>query len=328
MRAFAYAAPRTIDEARRLVRDDPQARFHAGGTTLVDLIKADVERPSIVVDVSRLPLDAIELRADRLRIGALVRNTDAAYDATVAARFPALAQALLAGASGQIRNAATIGGNLLQRTRCPYFRETRWRCNKRDLGSGCDALGGYNRMHAVLGTSDRCIAAYPGDMAIALAALDARVVVHGDGGERTLAVEELFRVPGDRPDIETTLAHGELVVAVEIPFAPVAERSQFFKLRDRASFAFALVSLACGLAVTDGRIVAARLALGGLATVPWRARDAEALLTGETPSDALFRRAADVAFAGARPRAHNGFKIELARRLILRALRRASGDAR
>ena len=325
MRRFEFVEAESAAAARALVRDDPDARFYAGGTTLVDLMKGGVEVPSRVVDISRLPLTGVEVRGDRVRIGALARNSDVAYDATVAARFPALAQALLSGASGQIRNAATIGGNLLQRTRCTYFRETRWRCNKREPGSGCDALDGFNRGHALLGTSDACIATNPSDMAVALAALSADVVVEGDGGERVVPLAEFYLLPGDRPQRETSLAHGELIVGIELRFAPAHERSAYLKLRDRASYEFALVSVAAGVELAGGRIASARLALGGVGTVPWRAREAEDALAGASPDEAAFRRAADAALAGARPRAHNGFKAELARRAIVRALRELCG---
>jgi xanthine dehydrogenase YagS FAD-binding subunit len=327
MPRFAFVEAESSVAARALVRGDPDARFYAGGTTLVDLMKGGVEIPSRVVDISRLPLASVEVRGDRLRIGALARNSDVAYDPTVAARFPALAQALLSGASGQIRNAATIGGNLLQRTRCPYFRDTRWRCNKREPGSGCDALDGFNRGHALLGTSEACIATNPSDMAVALAALSAGVVIEGEGGERVVALNDFYLLPGDRPELETTLAHGELITAVELSFAPAHERSRYLKLRDRASYEFALVSVAAGVELDGGRITSARIALGGVATVPWRAFAAEDALAGASPDEATFRRAADAALADARPRAHNGFKAELARRAIARVLRELCGGA-
>jgi xanthine dehydrogenase YagS FAD-binding subunit len=327
MRAFEYVVADSPAAARTLVREVDGARFYAGGTTLVDLMKSDVERPRRVVDISRLPLAAVERNGDVVRIGALARNSDVAYHPLIAQNFPAVSEALLSGASGQIRNAATVGGNLLQRTRCTYFRETRWRCNKREPGSGCDALDGFNRGHAILGTSDACIATYPGDFAVALAALSARVVVEGDGGERTIAFEDFYVLPGDRPDRETAVAPGELITAVELNVEPLHARSHYLKLRDRASFEFALVSVACAAEVSGGTIAQARLALGGVGTVPWRARDAEAALAGAAPDDGAFRRAADVALAGATPRAHNGFKVELAKRAIARALRTVCGGA-
>jgi xanthine dehydrogenase YagS FAD-binding subunit len=327
MRAFEYVVAESPAAARTLAGEVDGARFYAGGTTLIDLMKSDVERPRRVVDISRLPLTAVERRGDVVRIGALARNSDVAYDPLIAEHFPAVSEALLSGASGQIRNAATIGGNLLQRTRCTYFRETRWRCNKREPGSGCDALDGFNRGHAVLGTSDACIATYPGDLAVALTALSARVVVEGDGGERTIALDDVYVLPGERPDRETTVAPGELITAVELDVLPLYARSRYLKVRDRASYEFALVSVACAAEVRDGRIAQARLALGGVGTVPWRARDAENALAGAAPDDGAFRRAAEVALADARPRAHNGFKIELAKRAIVRALRTVCGGA-
>jgi xanthine dehydrogenase YagS FAD-binding subunit len=327
MRAFEYVVADSAASARALAGEVGGARFYAGGTTLVDLMKGDVERPTRVIDISRLPLTGIELRGDVVRIGALARNSDVAYDATVARQFPAVSEALLSGASGQIRNAATIGGNLLQRTRCTYFRETRWRCNKREPGSGCDALDGFNRGHAVLGTSDACIATYPGDLAVALAALSAHVAIEGASGERTIALDELYVLPGEEPQHETSLAPGELITAIELRAEPLHARSHYLKVRDRASYEFALASVACAVEIDGGRIAQARIALGGVATVPWRARDAEDALAGAAPGDDAFRRAADVALAGARTRAHNAYKVELAKRAIVRALRTVCGGA-
>jgi xanthine dehydrogenase YagS FAD-binding subunit len=327
MRGFEYVVAASPAAARTLAREVDGARYYAGGTTLVDLMKADVERPRRVIDISRLPLDGIEVRGEVVRIGALARNSDVAYDTTISTRFPVVSQALLSGASGQIRNAATIGGNLLQRTRCTYFRETRWRCNKREPGSGCDALDGYNRGHAILGTSEACIATYPGDLAIALAAVSADVVVDGDGGERRIALDQFYRLPGEAPQHETSLAAGELIVAVELRTDPLYERSHYLKVRDRASYEFALASVACAVEVDGGTIVRARLALGGVATVPWRAREAEDALAGAPAVDASFRRAAGAGLAGARTRPHNAYKVELATRAIVRALRTACGAA-
>jgi xanthine dehydrogenase YagS FAD-binding subunit len=327
MRGFEYVLADSPASARALAGEVDGARYYAGGTTLVDLMKSDVERPRRVVDISRLPLTAVDTRGDVVRIGALARNSDVAYDANVAARFPAVAEALLSGASGQIRNAATIGGNLLQRTRCTYFRETRWRCNKREPGSGCDALEGFNRGHAILGTSEACIATYPGDLAIALCALEATVVVEGDGGERVVPLDAFYVQPGERPERETTLAPGELIVAVELRAVPWYARSHYLKVRDRASFEFALASVACAVELDGGLIAQARVALGGVATVPWRAREAEEALAGAAPSDETFRRAAHAALAGAKPREHNAYKVELAQRAIVRALRTVCGGA-
>jgi xanthine dehydrogenase YagS FAD-binding subunit len=327
MRAFDFVVADSAASARALVAETPGARFYAGGTTLVDLMKSDVERPTRVVDISRLPLGGVERRGDVVRIGALARNSDVAYAPLIETNFPAVAQALLSGASGQIRNAATIGGNLLQRTRCSYFRETRWRCNKREPGSGCDALDGFNRGHAVLGTSDACIATYPGDLAIALTALEAQVVIEGERGERTIPLSEFYRLPGDEPQRETSLGYGELITAVDLRVDPLYARSRYLKVRDRASYEFALVSVACALRVEGGTIAGARLALGGVGTIPWRARAAEETLIGKAPGDAAYRAAAEVALDGAQPRAHNGFKVELARRAIVRALRTVAGGA-
>ena len=329
MRSFEYVVADSAPDARRLVGEVPSARYYAGGTTLVDLMKADVERPARIVDISRLPLSSVEQRGEVVRIGALARNSDVAYDEIVASRFPALSEALLSGASGQIRNAATVGGNLLQRTRCSYFRETRWRCNKREPGSGCDALDGFNRGHAILGTSESCIAAYPGDFAVALAALSAQVIVEGEAGERRIAFDDFYRLPGEQPQHETTLSPGELITAVELHDEPLHRRSHYLKVRDRASYEFALVSVACAVRFdAAGRIDAARIALGGVGTIPWRARAAEAVLAGAAPDDAAFGRAAGLALVAARTRKHNAFKVELAKRAIVRALRAVCGETR
>ena len=327
MQPFDYRAVDDLAAARAALDANPGAKLIAGGTTLLDLMKAGVETPSLVIDINRLPLEAIELRADgSLRIGALARNSDVADDRTVAARFPVLAQALLAGASGQLRNMATVGGNLLQRTRCSYFRDVASRCNRRVPQSGCDALDGYNRAHAVLGTSDHCIAAHPSDMAVALTALDARIVLSGANGERSLTTETFFRRPGTQPERETALEPGEIIVAVDLPADAIGGHSQYLKLRDRASYEFALVSVAAALDVSDGVIRAARLALGGVATVPWRARSAEALLAGAPATAPTFAAAAAAALEGAAPRRHNAFKIELARRAVVRALSALAED--
>ena len=322
MQPFTFHVVDDLAAARAALLAEPDAKLIAGGTTLIDLMKAGVETPPVVVDINRLPLRTIELRPDgSLRIGALARNSDVADDPTVAARFPLLAQALNAGASGQLRNMATVGGNLLQRTRCTYFREPAARCNRRAPGSGCDALEGYNRAHAILGTSPHCIATHPSDMAVALVALDAQVAIAGDGGERRVRCEDFFLQPGERPDRENALAPGELIVAVELPAQPFGVRARYLKLRDRAAYEFALVSVAAAIDVTDGTIRAARLALGGVATVPWRAHAAEAVLAGAAANATTFAAAADAVLRGAIPRQHNAFKIELARRAIVRTLR-------
>lgn len=322
MQPFDYRSVDSLAGARAALLEHPDARVIAGGTTLLDLMKAGVERPAVVIDINRLPLGAIEVTPEHIRIGALARNADVADDATVLRELPVLAQALAAGASGQLRNMATVGGNLLQRTRCPYFRDNVSRCNKRAPGSGCDAREGQNRMHAILGTSDACIATHASDMAVALAALDAKVVVMRAGGEARLTLDEFYRLPEATPERETALERGDVITAVEIATAPLHRRSAYLKLRDRASFEFALVSVAAALDFADdGTIARSSLALGGVATVPWRARDAERILDGAEPSPELFRRAADAALAGAVTTAHNAFKAELAKRAIVRVLR-------
>lgn len=304
------------------------SRYLAGGTTLVDLMKLHVERPAVVIDINALPLTAIEALPDGgVRIGAMVRNSDMAHDERIRSRYPMLSEAILAGASGQIRNMATTGGNLLQRTRCYYFRDTACACNKREPGSGCGALDGYNRIHAVLGTSEQCIATHPSDMCVALAALDAVVRLQGADGVRTVPFTEFHLLPGEHPERETVLRPGELITAVDIPPLPFGTRSTYLKVRDRASYAFALASAAAALDVRNGTIHDARLALGGIATKPWRAHEAERLLVGKPAARESYRAAADVALAGAVPRAHNAFKIELARRTIVRALARAGALA-
>ena len=323
MQPFAYTPADDLQSATRLAVADPGARYLAGGTTLVDLMKLDVETPTQLIDISRLPLAEIVAHADGgVRIGALARNSDLAHNGAVRARFPVLSQALLAGASGQVRNMATTAGNLLQRTRCSYFRDTATPCNKREPGSGCSAIDGYNRMHAVLGTSASCIATHPSDMAVALVALDARVRILGAAGERVIPLIELHRLPANHPELETTLEPGELMTAVEVPPLSFGARSLYVKVRDRASFAFALVSVAVAVDVADGSVRDARIALGGVGTKPWRAREAEDALRGRPATVESYRVAAEAAMAGAVPRVHNGFKIELARRTLVRALLR------
>jgi xanthine dehydrogenase YagS FAD-binding subunit len=321
MQPFTYQRVDSVAGARAALLEHPQAQVIAGGTTLLDLMKAGVEHPAVVIDINRLPLAAIEVTQERVRIGALARNSDVAADPTILREFPVLAQALAAGASGQLRNMATVGGNLLQRTRCPYFRDNISRCNKREPGSGCDAREGINRMHAVLGTSDACIAVNASDMSVALAALDAKIVVMRASGEVRLTLEQFFRLPEDTPERETALERGDVITAVELVPGPLYRRSHYLKLRDRASFEFALVSAGACLSVgAGGTITRSRLALGGVATVPWRADEAERVLDGGTASPELFRRAADAAFAGAVTTSHNAFKVELAKRAIVRVL--------
>ena len=320
MRAFDYLRADTAEAA--VQAGAAGGRFIAGGTNLVDLMKLEIETPETLVDLSRLDLARIEDLPDGgLRIGALVPNSDLAADPRVIARYPALSRALLAGASGQLRNKASAAGNLLQRTRCYYFYDTGAACNKRQPGSGCAAQGGYNRIHAVLGGSEHCIATHPSDMAVAMLALDITVMtLKPDGDRRRLPLGALHRLPGDTPHLETVLEPGELITAIELP-PPAGTRQTYRKVRDRASYAFALVSVAAVVAVEDGRIAHAALAFGGLGTVPWRDPAVEAVLIGEAPSDALFARAADVLLSPARGAGDNDFKIPLARRVLIATLR-------
>jgi len=308
----------------------PGATFIGGGTTLVDLMKLGVESPEAVVDVTRLDGAAVieELPdAGGLRIGAAARNSDVARHALVRAHFPALSQALLAGASPQLRNMATVAGNLRQRTRCAYFRDVAVEaCNKRAPGSGCAALGGWSRMHAILGGSPHCIAAHPSDMCVAMLALDAVVHTLGPGGARQIPIADFHTLPGDHPEVETVLAHGELITHVTLPAAPFAARSGYVKVRDRAAFAFALASAAVALDLHGGKVRAARVALGGVATKPWRSREAEAELVGQPARRAVFERAAARALRGADARPDNEFKIKLAQRTLVRALEMVAGS--
>ena len=324
MRPFAYVKPVDV-EAALLAATKPGAKFLGGGTNLVDLMREGIERPDTVVDVTGLPFDTVdELPNGGLRIGALVRNSALAADQRVRTRYPMLSQALLSGASGQLRNMATVGGNLLQRTRCPYFYDEASACNKREPGSGCDALSGFNRGCAILGVSESCIATHPSDMCVALAALDAVVDVRTTDGTRRVPLTDLHRLPGDTPEIETELAPGDLITAVELP--PVAANSRYRKVRDRASYAFALVSVAAALQVSDGTVTEARLALGGVAPKPWRAREAERLLFGGPADEAAFRRAAEAELASAAVRPGNAFKVALATSTIVATLRELSKE--
>lgn len=323
MKPLAYARAGSVEEAAELYAAHPGARYLGGGTNLVDLMKLGVEEPSTLVDVSRLPLDTVdELPDGSVRIGATVRNSDLAAHPTVRDRCPALSQALLAGASGQLRNAATTGGNLLQRTRCPYFQDTDKPCNKRIPGSGCGALDGVHRDHAVLGHSAQCIATHPSDMAVALAALDAVVELHGADGPRIVPVAEFHRLPGDRPEQDTVIRPGELITGVVLPGATAGLPSLYRKARDRASYAFALASVAAVLDVEDGVVRRVGLAFGGVAHRPWRARIAEEALLGAAPTTAAFERAADLELAAARPLRDNGYKVRLTRNLAVDALQR------
>ena len=328
MTPFAYRRAQSIDDAVHLAAT-PGAHFLGGGTNLIDLAKGGVVQPSLLVDVSRLPLaEVTPLDDGGVRIGAMARNSDAANHALIRTRYPLLSQALLAGASAQLRNMATVGGNLLQRTRCPYFYDTGFEhCNKRVPGSGCGAVDGINRNHAILGASAACIATHPSDMCVALAALRASVRVRGPRGERTIAMADFHRLPGDAPQRDTTLADGELIVGVDLPADAFAAHAHYLKLRDRASYAFALVSVAAALDVRGGIVHDAAIALGGVAHKPWRRAEAEAALIGRAPGDAAFGAAADVLLQGARPASQNGFKVALARRAIVRALQTAGAQA-
>lgn len=325
MNNFAYARVADVAEAVRQISSDPDARFIAGGTNLIDLMKANVARPSRLIDITRLPLKKIEETPDgSLRIGALVPNTELAYHPLIATRYPVLASAILAGATQQLRNMASTGGNLLQRTRCYYFYDVAAPCNKRAPGSGCSALQGKNRIHAILGTSDSCIATHPSDMCVALAVLEARVHVLGAGGERVIPFAEFHRLPSDTPHIDTNLRADEIITAIELPAKGFPHHHTYLKIRDRASYAFALVSIAVGLDLDGATIREARVALGGVAHKPWRDPEAEAALAGATASRDSFARAADIMLRGARGYGHNDFKIELARRGIVRALTQAA----
>ncbi|MGR6328471.1 FAD binding domain-containing protein [Sphingomonas sp. XXL09] len=326
MKTFTYEKATTANDAVRDI-DHVGAKFIAGGTNLLDLMKLQVETPDKLVDISRLPLGEIEEREDGgLTIGALVPNSDLAADPRVIAKYEVLSRALLAGASGQLRNKATTGGNLLQRTRCYYFYDTAMPCNKRNPGAGCSAIGGFNRVLAVLGTSDHCIATHPGDMPVAMRALDATIItLKTDGDKRRISIHDFYRLPGDRPDIETVLEPGELITHVELP-APPEGKQVYRKVRDRASYAFALVSVAGVVKVADGKIEAASLAFGGLGPMPWRNPAVEAALVGQAPSDTAFAAAADALLADAKGYGSNDFKIPLARRVLIATLRELTGE--
>ena len=328
MRNFGYSRPLEVAEAIGIEQRQADTKYLGGGTNLVDLMKMGVEHPSHLVDITRLPLTQIEERNGGVSIGALVRNSEVAAHPAIRQRYPVLSRAILAGASAQIRNMATTGGNLLQRTRCCYFYDPSYaECNKRTPGSGCSAIQGYSRMHAILGASEHCIATYPGDMAVALTALEASLVVRGVQGERSVPIEHFYRLPGDSPHIENELKPGELVIAVELPQATANLRSSYLKIRDRRSYAFALVSVAAVLDIgPDNRIRAARIALGSVAPKPWRVKDAENTLHGQLANEQTFRRAAQLMVRGARPQRNNAFKIELARRATVRALKTAANE--
>ena len=326
MRPFKYTRASDANAAARAVAANPRAKFLAGGTNIIDLMKEDIERPNELVDLTRLKLAEIKAARDGgVSIGALAKNTDTANHPFVRQNYPLLTQAIVAGASGQLRNMATNGGNLMQRTRCQYFYDTSMPCNKREPGTGCGALEGLNRIHAIFGWSEKCVATYPGDMANALYALDAVVRVRGaDGRERMIPVGEFHRLPGDTPERDNNLAHGELIVAIDLPKSNFAKNSYYLKVRDRASYAFALVAVAAALEMDGGRVRQARVVLGGVAHKPWRSTEAEAALAGKPASEESFRQAAEAALRDAKPLAHNAYKVELGKRAVVRALMRAS----
>jgi xanthine dehydrogenase YagS FAD-binding subunit len=327
MTPFAFARAADVPDAIRRA-GGPHAKYLGGGTNLVDLMRETIERPHMLVDVTGLSSDIAERPDGGLLIGAATRNTALAEHRLVRTLYPLLSRAIVAGASPQIRNMATVGGNLLQRTRCAYFYDDDGsRCNKRTPGDGCDAIGGFNRNHAILGASPTCIATHPSDMCVALAALGAIVHLESAGGARSLPLVDLHRLPGDRPDIETLLEPGELITAIELPPLPFAARSTYRKVRDRSSYAFALVSVAAALDLEDGHVKAVRIALGGVAHKPWRAEKAEALLTGARPDASAFAAAIDAELADAKPLKDNGFKIELARRTVVAVLLQLAGEA-
>ncbi len=321
MRPYSYVRARDVGGAIATLAEAPDAAFLAGGTNLVDLMKLEVMTPDVLVDVRRLTSESIEELPDGgVRIGAAVTNSELAVDRTIRSCYPVLSQALLSGASGQLRNLATTGGNLLQRTRCVYFYDTTTPCNKREGGSGCSAIEGHNKNHAILGASEACVATHSSDMAVAMVAMDAFANVQGPDGERRIPIEELHRLPGDEPRRDTTLEHGELITSVDLPPLDFLSNSKYRKVRERASYAFALVSVAAALDVEDGAVRNIRLALGGVAHKPWRAMKAEEALRGEPANEANFRAAADIEFEDAEPLRDNAFKIPLARNVITRTL--------
>ena len=325
MNAFAYTRADDVAAAVRAVAADGTARFIAGGTNLIDLMKENVERPARLIDITHLPLREIQPSAGGgLRLGALVTNTDVAYNPDVERRYPLLSQAILAGASPQLRNMATVGGNLMQRTRCAYFYDTVTPCNKRSPGTGCSAASGFNRYHAILGASEHCIAVHPSDMCVALAALDAVVHVIGPDGERAMPIGDFHRLPEDRPDLDTNKRPDELITAVELPAEGFPDHSAYVKVRDRASYAFALVSVAAALRMEGDTIADVRVALGGVAHKPWRDRDAEASLRGQRTSHAVLAGFAQTLLREAQGLEYNTFKIALAKRAVVRALAQAT----
>ena len=324
MKSFKYTRATEAANAVQSVSVNPTAKFLAGGTNLIDLMKEYVERPTELVDISRLNLAQIKSANGGVSIGALAKNTDTANHPLVRQNYPLLTQAILAGASQQLRNMATNGGNLMQRTRCQYFYDVAMPCNKRDPGTGCGALEGINRIHAIFGYSEKCVATYPGDMANALYALDAVVKIRSaDGRERSIPVQDFHRLPGDAPEKDNNLAHGELIVAIELPKNNFAGKSYYLKVRDRASYAFALVSVAAALETSGNQIKRARIVLGSVAHKPWRSTEAESALAGKPATEETFKQAAEIALKDAKPLAHNNYKVELGKRAVVLALQRA-----
>ena len=322
---FEYARATDVADAIRQIAADPEAKFIAGGTNLIDLMKYDVERPLRLIDITHLPLKTVEETANGgVRIGALVPNSDLAYHPLIEKRYPLLSSAILAGASQQLRNMASTGGNLLQRTRCFYFYDVATPCNKREPGSGCSARDGINRINAILGTSEACIATHPSDMCVALAALEAKVHVAGPAGERTIAFADFHRLPGNTPEVDTNLKPNEIITAIELPAQGFAANYSYLKIRDRLSYAFALVSVAAAVELVGNRITEARLALGGVAHKPWRNLEAELAMRGKPADAPAFAEAAAILLRDAKGFAHNAFKIDLARRAIVRTLRQAA----
>jgi xanthine dehydrogenase YagS FAD-binding subunit len=322
---FEFSRATDVADAVRQIASDPEARFIAGGTNLIDLMKYDVERPMRLIDITRLPLKSVEeTPSGGLRIGALVPNSDLAYHPIIEKRYPLVSSAILAGASQQLRNMASTGGNLVQRTRCFYFYDVATPCNKREPGSGCSAIHGINRINGILGTSESCIATHPSDMCVALAALEAIVHVAGPAGERAIAFADFHRLPGDTPHIDTNLKPDEIITAIELPARGFAANYSYLKIRDRLSYAFALVSVAAAMELEGGRIKEARLALGGVAHKPWRDLEAEAALRNQTADSNAFAKAAQILLRDAKGFSHNAFKIDLARRAIVRTLTQAA----
>lgn len=328
MNPFTYVRAENSDSAIATVKREPKAMFIAGGTNIMDLMKEGVDTPTQLVDIRKLPASEIVAKDGGVRIGAMARNSDVAYNSLIQNHYPVLSSAILAGASAQLRNMATVGGNLMQRTRCSYFHDIDFACNKRQPGSGCAAIDGFNRMHAIIGTSSNCIAANPSDMCVALVALDAVVLMRSENGdaagtlrERAIPITEFHLLPGDTPHMETVLEHGEMITAVELPVMPSKARSHYLKIRDRASYAFALTSAAVVLEIDKNVIINARIALGGVGTKPWRSIEAEQVLIGASPTEETFTTAADAALQQATPHRHNSFKVELAKRTLTEALK-------